>query len=123
MVIKRSRQACTMLLAPYNMDVPPFDHTYIDVEEWCHQLCIEGLSAYEYRRSQKDVKLEIEFEGEHFSTLPFHEFMVPEQGHDWYRYLERSASRSNMGRKTIQNTSQSNHICTQSEKRKENIRV
>ena len=39
---------------------------------------------YEYRRSQKDVKLEIEFEGEHFSTLPFHEFMVPEQGHDWF---------------------------------------
>ena len=26
----------------------------------------------------------MKFEGEHFSTLPFHEFMVPEQGHDWF---------------------------------------
>ena len=85
MVIERAGPACNMLLAPYNMDVPPFDHTDIDVEEWCcHQWCIEGLPAYEYRRSQKDVKLEIEFEGEHFSTLPFHEFMVPEQRHDWF---------------------------------------
>ena len=84
MVIERAGPACNMLLAPYNMDVPPFDHTDIDVEQWCHQWCIEGLPAYEYRRSQKDVKLEIEFEGEHFSTLPFHEFMVPEQGHDWF---------------------------------------
>ena len=64
--------------------MPPFDHTDIDVEEWCHQWCIEGLPAYEYRRSQKDVKLEIEYEGEHFPTLPFHEFMVPEQEHDWF---------------------------------------
>ena len=84
MVIERAGPACNMLLAPYNMDVPPYDHTDIDVEEWCHQWCIEGLPAYEYRRSQKDVKLKIEFEGEHFSTLPFHEFMVPEQGHDWF---------------------------------------
>ena len=66
------------------MDVPPFGHTYIDVEEWCHQWCIEGLPAYECRRSQNDVKLEIEVEGEHFSTLPIHEFMVPEQGHGWF---------------------------------------
>ena len=84
MVIERSGPACNMLLAPYNMDVPPFDHTDIDVEEWCHQSCIDGLPAYEYRRSQKDVKLEIEFEGEHFSTLPIHECMVPEQKHDWF---------------------------------------
>ena len=63
------------------MDAPPFDHTDIDVEEWCHQWCI---AAYEYRRSQKDVKLEIEFEGNNFSTLPVHEFMVPEQGHGWF---------------------------------------
>ena len=40
---------------------------------------IEGLPAYEYRRSQKDVMLKIEYEAEHFLTLPFHEFMVPEQ--------------------------------------------
>ena len=62
MAIERAGPACNMLLAPYNMDVPPFDHTDIDVEQWCHQWCIEGLPAYEYRRSQKDVKLEIEFE-------------------------------------------------------------
>ena len=68
--------ACYMLLVPYTLDVPPFDHT--NVEEWCHQWCIEGLSAY------KDAILEIEFEGERFSTLPFHEIMIPEQGHDWF---------------------------------------
>ena len=33
MVIERSGPAYNMLLVPYNMDVPPFDHTYIDVEE------------------------------------------------------------------------------------------
>ena len=57
MVIERSGPACNMLLAPYNMDVPPFDHTNIDVEKCCHQWCIEGLPVYECRRSQKDVKL------------------------------------------------------------------
>ena len=36
MVIERSGPACNMLLAPYNMDVPPFNYTNIDVEEWCH---------------------------------------------------------------------------------------
>ena len=57
MAIERSGPACNMLLAPYNMDVPPFYHTDIDVEEWCYQWCIKGLPLYEYRRSQKDVKL------------------------------------------------------------------
>ena len=84
MVIERSGPACNMLLATYNADVPPFDHTYTNVKEWCHQWCIEGLPAYTYCRSQKYVKIEIEFEGELFSTLPFHEYMVPEQGHDWF---------------------------------------
>ena len=84
MVIERSGPAWNMLLAPYNMDVPPFDRTDLDIEEWCHQWCIEVLSAYKYHRSQKDVVLEIEFEGERFSTLPFHEIMIPKQGHDWF---------------------------------------
>ena len=66
MVIERAGPACNMLIAPYNMDVPPFDHTDIDVEEWCHQWCIQGLSAYEYRRSQKYVKLELNL-GENIS--------------------------------------------------------
>ena len=46
MVNERSGPACNMLLAPYNMDVPPFDHTYIDVEEWCHQWC-DALKDYQ----------------------------------------------------------------------------
>ena len=33
MVIERSGPACNMLLEPYNMDVPPINHTNIDVEE------------------------------------------------------------------------------------------
>ena len=33
MVIKRSGLACNMLLGLYNMDVPPFDNTDVDVEE------------------------------------------------------------------------------------------
>ena len=57
MVIKRAGPACNMLLVPYKMDVQPYDHTDFDVEQWCHQWCIEGLPVCEYRRSKKHVKL------------------------------------------------------------------